>query len=218
MEKIRKQSLVDQIYSKLREEILFLRMPLGSRINVNEIQADLGVSSTPLREALNRLQQEGLVTLQANVGASVISLDAHDVEEIQEMAYILQSAAVRLSMERGDRELMAALIEEEVGNYRSACSAEECVKAVFNLIGVFYHNCGNQRLDNSMIALQGQVLLLRFIYAECPECRENGDLLEKILQGVRTGETVEILDALLAYQKRSGPAILEWLNAGKNGK
>ena len=163
MEKIRKQSLVDQIYSKLREEILFLRIPLGSRINVNDIQADLGVSSTPLREALNRLQQEGLVTLQANVGASVVSLNAHDVEEIQEMAYILQSAAVRLSMERGDRELMSALIEEEVGNYRSASSAEECVKAVFNLIGVFYHNCGNQRLDNSMIALQGQVLLLRFI-------------------------------------------------------
>ena len=51
MAKIKKQSLVDQIYSRLRDDILNLRFPLGSRINVNEIQDELGVSSTPLREA-----------------------------------------------------------------------------------------------------------------------------------------------------------------------
>ena len=42
MAKIKKQSLVDQIYSRLREDILNLRFPLGSRINVNEIQDELG--------------------------------------------------------------------------------------------------------------------------------------------------------------------------------
>ena len=69
MSKIKKQSLVDQLYSQLREEIITLRYPLGSRLNVNEIQDDYGVSSTPLREALNRLQQEGLVVMENNVGA-----------------------------------------------------------------------------------------------------------------------------------------------------
>ena len=94
MTKIRKQSLVDQIYSLLRESILTLRYPLGSRVNVNEIQQEYGVSSTPLREALNRLQQEGLVTTQTNVGASVLPLAPHDVEEIEEVAFALQTAAV----------------------------------------------------------------------------------------------------------------------------
>ena len=106
MAKIKKQSLVDQIYSRLREDILNLRFPLGSRINVNEIQDELGVSSTPLREALNRLQQEGLVVMENNVGASVLTLDAHDVEEIEELAFTLQSAAVRFSLELGDRAAM----------------------------------------------------------------------------------------------------------------
>ena len=80
MAKIKKQSLVDQIYAKLREEILTLKLPLGSRINVNDIQEELGVSSTPLREALNRLQQDGLIVMETNIGASVLSLDEHDIE------------------------------------------------------------------------------------------------------------------------------------------
>lgn len=211
MAKIKKQSLVDQIYSRLREDILNLRFPLGSRINVNEIQDELGVSSTPLREALNRLQQEGLVVMENNVGASVLTLDAHDVEEIEELAFTLQSAAVRFSLERGDRAAMLQRIEEQLQRYASARSAKECTKAVFELIGTFYHNCGNRRLDNSMIALQGQVLLLRGIYADCPGSRENLDLLEKVRDGVKADDADTILSALQTYSRRSQDAVIAWL-------
>lgn len=211
MAKIKKQSLVDQIYSRLREDILNLRFPLGSRINVNEIQDELGVSSTPLREALNRLQQEGLVVMENNVGASVLTLDAHDVEEIEELAFTLQSAAVRFSLERGDRAAMLQRIEEQLQRYASARSARECTRAVFELIGTFYHNCGNRRLDSSMIALQGQVLLLRGIYADCPGSRENLDLLEKVRDGVKANDAGLILSALQAYSRRSQDAVIAWL-------
>ena len=211
MAKIKKQSLVDQIYSRLREDILNLRFPLGSRINVNEIQDELGVSSTPLREALNRLQQEGLVVMENNVGASVLTLDAHDVEEIEELAFTLQSAAVRFSLERGDRAAMLQRIEEQLQRYASARSARECTRAVFELIGTFYHNCGNRRLDSSMIALQGQVLLLRGIYADCPGSRENLDLLERVRDGVKANDAGLILSALQAYSRRSQDAVIAWL-------
>ena len=211
MAKIKKQSLVDQIYSRLRDDILNLRFPLGSRINVNEIQDELGVSSTPLREALNRLQQEGLVVMENNVGASVLTLDAHDVEEIEELAFTLQSAAVRFSLERGDRAAMLQRIEEQLQRYAAARSARECTRAVFELIGTFYHNCGNRRLDDSMIALQGQVLLLRGIYADCPGSRENLDLLEKVRDGVKANDADSILSALQEYSRRSQDAVIAWL-------
>ena len=211
MAKIKKQSLVDQIYSRLRDDILNLRFPLGSRINVNEIQDELGVSSTPLREALNRLQQEGLVVMENNVGASVLTLDAHDVEEIEELAFTLQSAAVRFSLERGDRAAMLQRIEEQLQRYAAARSARECTRAVFELIGTFYHNCGNRRLDDSMIALQGQVLLLRGIYAACPGSRENLDLLEKVRDGVKANDADSILSALQEYSRRSQDAVIAWL-------
>ena len=216
MAKIKKQSLVDQIYAKLREEILTLKLPLGSRINVNDIQDELGVSSTPLREALNRLQQDGLIVMETNIGASVLSLDEHDVEEIEELAFVFQSAAVRFSMVRGDRALMAERIEEQIRNYKEARTARDCTKEVYELIGTFYHYCGNKRLDNSMIALQGQVLLLRYIYALCPDCHNNQDLLEKILSGVKENDTEAILTALQEYSRRSQASILDWIRNRKS--
>ena len=56
---IKKRSLVDMVYEKLREAIIQLQLPLGSKLNVNELQEKIGVSCTPIREAINRLQQEG---------------------------------------------------------------------------------------------------------------------------------------------------------------
>lgn len=216
MSKIVKQSLAEQIYARLREDILTLKYPLGSHINVNEVQDRLGVSSTPFREALNRLTQDGLVVMVPNIGASVLSLDAHDVAEIEEAAFTLQTAAVRLSLTRGDREKMLADIEEQLRKYASASSSRETVQAVFDLIGVFYHNCGNRRLDSTMIALQGQVLLLRYIYAECPGSQDNLDLLQKMYSGVQSNDPDQILEALKEYSSRSVPAILCWLETQKN--
>lgn len=93
MAAIKKQSLVDQIYQRLRENIITMQLPLGSHLNVNELQSQMGVSCTPIREAINRLQQEGLVVYENNVGARVLMLDEHDVREIQELAATLQVTA-----------------------------------------------------------------------------------------------------------------------------
>ena len=168
MARIKKASLVDQIYSRLREDIITLKIPMGTRLNVNELQSELGVSCTPIREAVNRLQQEELVIYENNVGARVLTLDEHDVREIHELALTLQQAAVQLSMKNGNLDEMLDAVEEQLDRYKSARSPREGVKAVHNLIGVFYHHCGNRRLDRSMVAIQGQMLLLRHIYAECP--------------------------------------------------
>ncbi len=211
MARIKKASLVDQIYTKLREDIITLKIPMGTRLNVNELQEDLGVSCTPIREAVNRLQQEELVIYENNVGARVLTLDKHDVREIHELALTLQQAAVRLSMQNGDTDEMLDAIEEQVERYEAARSPRESVKAVHNLIGVFYHHCGNQRLDRSMIAIQGQVLLLRHIYAECPGWNSHMDDLLNIRDGVQGGNPEDVCDALRSYVERSGPAILEWL-------
>ena len=143
MTRIKKASLVDQIYSKLREDIITLKIPLGTRLNVNELQSDLGVSCTPIREAVNRLQQEELVIYENNVGARVLTLDEHDVREINELALTLQQAAVRLAMKNGDREAMVRELTEQAERYSAARSPRESVKAVHNLIGVFYRHCGN---------------------------------------------------------------------------
>lgn len=98
MAAIKKRSLVDQVYEMLRGDIITLRRPLGSKLNVNELQDELGVSCTPIREAVNRLQQEGLVVYENNVGAHILDLDQHDITEIEQLAMTLHCAAIRLAM------------------------------------------------------------------------------------------------------------------------
>lgn len=212
---IQRASLVDQTYQKLREDIITLKLPMGTRLNANELQAELGVSSTPIREALNRLRQEELIVNQNNIGASVLTLDAHDVREIHELALTLQQAAVRLAMENGDREAMAQEIAAQISRYQNARTSRDRVKAVHNLIAVFYHHCGNGRLDRSMVAIQGQVLLLRYIYAECPGNEGHLDDLTRMRDGVVQGDVDMICDALQRYGDRAMPAITVWLE--KNG-
>ncbi|MCI9222891.1 MAG: GntR family transcriptional regulator [Oscillospiraceae bacterium] len=211
MARIKKASLVDQIYSRLREDIITLKIPMGTRLNVNELQSELGVSCTPIREAVNRLQQEELVIYENNVGARVLTLDEHDVREIHELALTLQQAAVQLSMKNGNLDEMLDAVEEQLDRYKSARSPREGVKAVHNLIGVFYHHCGNRRLDRSMVAIQGQMLLLRHIYAECPGWSGHAAELTALRDGVEDEDARAVCAALQSYMEQSTPAILKWL-------
>lgn len=211
MAQIKKESLVDQVYQQLRESIITLRFPLGSHVNVNELQAELGVSCTPIREAVNRLTQEGLMTYENNVGATILTLSTHDVQEIQELAFTLQKEAVRLSLRRGDREQMHREIEEQIRRYGRADQARDEVQAVHELIGVFYHHCGNGRLNRSMIAIQGQQLLLRYLYCTWKGHRKDDTEFQRILQGVEKRDEKGICRALEDNARRARPDILRHL-------
>lgn len=215
MASIKRASLVDQTYQKLREDIITMKIPMGTRLNANELQAELGVSSTPIREALNRLRQEELIVNENNIGASVLTLDSHDVREIHELALTLQQAAAQLAMKNGDREVMAQEIAAQIDRYQNARTPRDRVKALHNLIAVFYHHCGNRRLDRSMVAIQGQVLLLRYIYAECPGNDSHLADLTQMRDGVVQGDVDMICDAFQRYGERAMPAIQLWLEGNR---
>ena len=209
---IEKKSLVDLVYEKLRGDILSLQIPLGSKINVNELQGKLEVSCTPIREAVNRLQQEGLVVYENNVGARVLALEEHDVEEIQQLAMTLHCAAIRLAMERGDRDVIIGTLSKHIEEFKKAKTVQSRVMAVNHLVGVFYHNCGNRRLDKSMIAIQGQQLLLRYIYASQGGDKET-DMqdFDAMRQGVVKRDPDEVCAALQRNADRSLPFILKYI-------
>lgn len=203
MAAIQKRSLVDQVYERLRSDIVSLQLPLGSRINVNELQDTLGVSCTPIREAINRLQQEGLITYENNVGARVLTLDAKDVDEIQQLATTLHCAAAKLAMERGDHTAMSQQLRRRLEEFKAADTPADQVNAVHHLIEVFYKNCGNRRLDRSMLSIQGQQLILRNLYAQggVDKARDIADF-ERICAGVESGDANEVYHAIRAYAFR----------------
>jgi len=212
MAAIQKRSLVDQVYDRLRSDIIELRIPFGSKINVNELQDTLGVSCTPIREAINRLQQEGLITYENNVGARVLTVEPEDVEEIQLLATTLHCAAAKLAMDRGDHSEMSAQLRRRLEEFRGANSAEAQVDAVHHFIEVFYRNCGNRRLDRSMLSIQGQQLIIRNLYANC-NADKNADCadFERICKGVEKGDANEVYLAIRANAARLEKTVMESL-------
>ena len=76
---------------------------------------------------------------------------------------------------------------------------------------VIYHNCGNKRLDNSMIAIQGQQLLLRYLYCSCAGHGKNQADFERIYQGVLKNDPDAIIAALRENAERALPGILRCL-------
>lgn len=197
---IKKQSLVDMVYHKLRESIIQLQLPLGSKLNVNELQARMGVSCTPIREAINRLQQEGLVVYENNVGAHIISLAPHDVLEIQQLAMTLHAAAIHLAMVNGDRATIVAELRKQLEDYTNAKNEHDEVMAVKEFLGTYYHNCGNHRLDQHMLAIQGQQTLLRYIFASCvPQRAADTAVFQRMLLDTINGDADSVCDMLQKY-------------------
>lgn len=214
MAAIQKRSLVDQVYERLRGDIITLQLPLGSRINVNELQDTLGVSCTPIREAINRLQQEGLITYENNVGARVLTLEPKDVEDIQLLATTLHCAAAKLAMDRGDHAVMAELLHKQAERFEAANDPDAQVDAVHHFIEVFYKNCGNRRLDRSMLSIQGQQLIIRNLYARhgMDRTADAADF-RRICKGVEDGDSNEVYLAIRANAARLEKTVAESLKA-----
>ena len=215
MAAIKKRSLVDQVYERLRTDIITLRLPLGSKVNVNELQDTLGVSCTPIREAVNRLQQEGLVTYENNVGARVLNLKPKDVEEIQQLATTLHCAAAELAMERGDHRVMADQLRRRLAEFHAAETPAALVSAVHHFIEVFYVHCGNRRLDRSMLSIQGQQLIVRNLYARLgvDKAADAADF-ERICKGVEENNAAEVYPAIRSHAARMEQTVSKSLENG----
>src|SRR5712671_2499949 len=94
---LRTGSRADFVFESLRDAIWDGRIGRGVRVREEEIARNMGVSRTPVREALQRLQQRGLLVLGNGRGLTVASLSQHQVLQLNAMREILQGSAARFA-------------------------------------------------------------------------------------------------------------------------
>jgi len=102
-------ALPDRIYAVLKHRILTCSMPPGERIVEKTLCAEMNVSRTPLREALNRLVLEGLVSLVPYRGYAVAPLTVDSFRDLCELRRIVESGTAALSAERATPDDIARL-------------------------------------------------------------------------------------------------------------
>lgn len=91
-----------EVYTEVKRRILDLRMPPGSPFTEGELVADLNVSKTPIREALARLRQEGLVEAMARSGYLVTPVTVKDARDLMSLRTLLEGEAASLAAARGN--------------------------------------------------------------------------------------------------------------------
>ena len=106
---IPRTSLRDHVYSRLQQAIVSGDLPPGERLRDQDLAAQFGVSRTPVREALQRLEDEGLVETRAGAQTRVIPLDTRVAREAFPVVAALHALAARLGVAQVAAQDLAAM-------------------------------------------------------------------------------------------------------------
>src|SRR5262245_27024437 len=97
----RSQGFVEEVFALIRADIMSLRIPPDTRISIESLVRELGVSQTPIREALSMLEAIGLVTKRHFVGyCSAPQLNRKQLDELYEVRLLIEPYAARCAAER----------------------------------------------------------------------------------------------------------------------
>lgn len=158
--------LRDVVFYTLRQSILTGELKPGERLMEIHLADKLGVSRTPVREAIRRLELEGLVTMFPRRGAEVAQITEKSMSDVLEVRRTLDALCAELACDRITEEGLAAL--------KQACeSFEQCVgtrdaqkiaQADVALHDIIVQATGNQRLIQLVNNLSEQMYRYRFEY------------------------------------------------------
>jgi len=139
-------------YEILLEKIISKELAPGQRLDLDAIEKQLGISRTPLKEALARLEMEGLIAIVPRSGTYVTDPDPEDITESFEVRRVLEVFAVELAVPQiGDEDLenLRAIVQE-LGDLTVAEDRNAIYPRYLNLDNIFHQElvalAGNQRL------------------------------------------------------------------------
>lgn len=191
--------MTDWVLGELRTAIIELRLPPGEPLREAAIAESLGVSKTPVREALSRLEHEGLVELTSFKGAVVSGYTRRDLVEMYELRELIEVWVVRRAatdMDDASRERVAALMERS----RRLCTSgrsSALTRAVEEFDTLLYEQVTNTRIGTLVDNIRAHLTRIGRMTARIP------GRLEKSV-----AEHVTIAGALLARDPDGAEAAL----------
>lgn len=210
--------LTERTYAVLKERILTRRMAPGERISVPEVAGALGVSRTPVTDALKRLAGEGLVEIQARRGTFVTGLNAPDVADLFDIRLMIECHAADIILCQGKVEgflhavhqpmamMRRAMVGGEYGDYESFVAGDRDMHLAMVQVA------GNQRLLQIYSDLNVHIQVARTHYVDSVEnARQAYQEHEAIVDGFTAGDAEQVKGALRAHVTHVKDRILEVL-------
>lgn len=201
---VRSADSVEKVYEAVKALAIDYHFKPGERINEVELAARLGVSRTPVREALNRLAQDGFMSFVPNRGFYSRDITPEGVHDLYEMRAIVEQAAFRLACQRASEEEIeqtAAIWEESCRTLPDPETISDWTKVAeddeaFHL--AIARITRNSRLYETLESLNSLIRFFRRIDLETPSRRNNA-----------YDEHIGIIDALRQRDIERGAALME---------
>ncbi|NBH05165.1 GntR family transcriptional regulator [Amycolatopsis sp. SID8362] len=152
----RRRGLADEVADRIRDAIFDGGYAPGSQLREVELAEALGVSRGPVREALLKLEREGLVRGEWHRGTTVTALSGEDVAELDSLRAALEQLAVALVVERAPD---LAEIDAVVARMERAADEHEMVRCDLAFHDAVYAAAGHRRLREAWEAIRSQVHL-----------------------------------------------------------
>lgn len=166
-------SLANQVFEKIEYNILSGNYKIGERISEKRLASELGVSRTPVREALSRLNDEGLVG-ESNTGTVVLGITDEDVDdffEIKRRIEVLAAVrACRLIDDAGLEEIDDAIEHQEFYAVRKDIEKIRDYDTKFH--DLLYTHCGSRVLKKVLSPLHRKIIKYRSASLENNEKRQ----------------------------------------------
>lgn len=186
--------LRDVVFNTLRRAILTGELKPGERLMEIHLANRLGVSRTPIREAIRKLELEGLVTMIPRRGAEVAQITEKSLQDVLEVRRALDALCAELACDRITDEGKAAL-KKACDGFAAATKAGEIVDiaaADVALHDIIVQATGNQRLISLINNLSEQMYRYRFEYIKDESGHENlvsehRMIYESIMRGDKEG-------------------------------
>jgi DNA-binding GntR family transcriptional regulator len=183
----RPKSLTELVVEEVRRRIVAGELQLGEALSENVLAQSLGISKTPVREALLRLKLSGLVDIQPQRGTFVFQMDDAQVRDLSEYRAILETAAIVLAITRQPEQLVAAIapIVRSMGEAAARRDRVGYRELDWSFHQTMFDHCGNENLRQAyaMIAFKVQALRNRLSTDDAlneTSLQEHRDLLDRM--------------------------------------
>lgn len=209
------RSLADHAAGHIRRQIVTGHFKLGAALSETALAGALGISKTPVREALARLATEGLVVIQPQRGTFVFRMDAAEARRLSEFREVLEVAALRLAMRKHAAGLAQALNSIVVGMTAALAGGDG---SKYRELDALYHECivercGNHYLARSYALIAFRIQALRYRLGskrtlDIATLKQHRLLADLVARGMKAKAVAllrkHIADALAHYEKAAG--------------
>lgn len=205
----------DTAYSLVKERILNLSLRPGERVRAHEIAAELGMSRTPVREALSRLEQEGLMVRDSGWGYLVNSMTFSEVVSLFRVREILEAEAAKEALAKSNDDSIKKLsrrLDLSERNLRAG-RLSEFQKANRSFHAALEQESGNVFLESMLSNISDRIRILGAMVLERHAVRGEQILEENraILAALDKGDAEKLEEAVRTHVRRAGEHVLRCL-------